>query len=319
MKGSFDHLVVKSHHGQSAATIASASVDTLSGVSASDADHLREAFGIETVGDLAANRFVQAAQAILIASVDPGHDRGPDLAWTAFFQQAPLNVYQAHPSDFRLDFGPVWYRGRLDGTARVLIIGQDPAANELVGHRIFLGASGQRIQGFLGKLGITRDYIMINTFLYPVFGQFFQLSDLSHDSHIQGFRNDLLNRIVEKNPIEVVIAVGTAGKDAIENWPNPRAFPWQHIQHPSARDHAALFASWNAGVTALRAIVEPEQGVAPDMTNYGTDWTDADHRPVPRRDLPFGLPEWHGVGSHASRGRENDGSTDHKAIIWRAP
>ena len=319
MAGSFDHLVVKSYRGQPASMIAQAPVDALLGVSADDATRLREAFGIKTVADLAANRFVLAAQTIRETAVNLGHDRGPDPEWTAFFENAPLAVYQAHPSDFRLDFGPVWYRGRLDGTARVLVIGQDPAANELVGHRIFVGASGQRIQGFLGKLGITRDYIMINTFLYPVFGQFFMLSDLSHDPQIQGFRNALLDRIVERNPIEAVIAVGSAGKDAIENWPNPEAVPWQHIQHPSARDHAALFDSWNAGLTALRELVEPEQAVAPDMTNYGSDWTDADHVPIPRRDLPFGLPEWHGVGSHASRGRESDGSTDHKEIIWRAP
>lgn len=319
MAGSFDHLVVKSYRGQPAAMIAEAPVDALLGVSAGDATRLREAFGIETVGDLAGNRFVLAAQTILEAAANLGHDRGPDPEWTAFFENAPLAVYQAHPSDFRLDFGPVWYRGRLDGTARILIIGQDPAPNELIGHRIFVGKSGQRMQGFLAKLGITCDYMMINTFLYPVFGQFFQLSDLSHDHQIQGFRNALLDRIAARNPIEAIIAVGSAGKDAVEHWPNLGTIPWQHIRHPSARNHPELLANWNAGVDALRPVVVPEQGVAPDLTAYGNDWTDADHVSIPRRDLPFGIPEWHGVGSHASRGRESDGSTDHKAIIWRAP
>ena len=273
------------------ATIASASVDTLSGVSASDAEHLREAFGIETVGDLAANRFVQAAQAILIASVDLGHDRGPDLAWTAFFQQAPLDVYQAHPSDFRLDFGPVWYRGRLDGTARVLIIGQDPAANELCGPSNFRGRLRPAHPGISGQ---TRDRPRLHHDQYlslPGFRPVLPTQrPVPRPPHPGGSAMDLLDRIVKRNPIEAVIAVGTAGKDAVENWPNPEAVPWQHIQHPSARDHAALFASWNTGVSALRALVEPEQGVVPDMTNYGADWTDADHRPVPRRDLPFGMP-----------------------------
>ena len=33
----------------------------------------------------------------------------------------------AYPADsFRVEWGPVFHRGRLDGTARVLIIGQDP-------------------------------------------------------------------------------------------------------------------------------------------------------------------------------------------------
>ena len=59
--------------------------------------------------------------------------------------------------------------------------------------------------------------------------------------------------------------------------------------------------------------------MAPDVTPYGADWTDADHVPIPRRDLPFGVPEWHGVGSHASRGRKASGATDHKLINWTAP
>ena len=160
MAGTFDAFVVKAYDGDSAASLVDAPVDALSGVSAADAARLRVSFGIKTVGDLATNRFVRAAQAIAEAAADLDHDRGPDAAWTALFMQAPLDVYQAHPSDFRLDFGPVMYRGRLDGTARVLIIGQDPAANELVGHRIFVGASGQRVQGFLRKLGIVRDWLI---------------------------------------------------------------------------------------------------------------------------------------------------------------
>ena len=63
----------------------------------------------------------------------------------------------------------------------------------------------------------------------------------------------------------------------------------------------------------------PELGVAPDPTPYGNDWSAADEVPIPRRDLPFGVPEWHGVGSRASRGRQEDGTTDPKAIMWTAP
>jgi hypothetical protein len=34
--------------------------------------------------------------------------------------------------------------------------------------------------------------------------------------------------------------------------------------------------------------------------------------PIPRQDLPFGLPDWHGQGAHSHR----DGN---KKIIWSAP
>lgn len=319
MAGTFDKLVVNAYHGRSASDLAGAPVDAIAGVSASDAEKLRDAFRIETVEELASSPLVRAAQAIAEAAAGLKHDRGPDPEWSAFFETAPLAVYQAHPSNFRLAFGPVWYRGRLDGTARVLVVGQDPAANELVGQRVFVGASGQRIQGFLRKLGIRRDYVMINTFLYPVFGQFSSLEALSHDAQIMKFRNDLLDRVAKDNPLEAVIGVGRAGKDAVERWQGLGNLKFEAITHPSAHDNAALLADWNQGLTVLRPVVDTELGVAPDTTTYGTDWTDADHVPIPRRDLPFGVPEWHGVGSHARRGRKADGSTDHKLINWTAP
>jgi len=318
--GSFDHLITKPHDGKAASQVVDEGVEALHGVSAEDKVHLQQAFGISTIADLAANRFFRAATSIAEEAADIGHDRGPDVAWSQLFAEAPLAAYQAHPNDFRLDFGPVYYRGRLDGTARVLIVGQDPAANELVGHRIFVGASGQRVQGFLRRIGIRRDYLMVNTFLYPVFGQFFgSLADLTKDADILGFRNRMLDKIRAENPLEAVITIGNAAKDAVERWQGVALMPRQHLTHPSALDHGALLANWNAGLATLRAIVEPEADAPPDRAMYGQDWADVDHEPVPRRDLPFGVPDWHGVGSRARRGRNSDNSTDPKAIVWSAP
>jgi len=45
---------------------------------------------------------------------------------------------------FRVEWGPIFHRGRLDGTARVLVIGQDPAAHEAVARRILCGFAGHR-------------------------------------------------------------------------------------------------------------------------------------------------------------------------------
>jgi uracil-DNA glycosylase len=64
------------------------------------------------------------------------------------------SVYPA--SDFRVEWGPVFHRGRLDGSARVLVIGQDPAQHEVLARRILIGTAGHRVQGFLAKLGIDR-------------------------------------------------------------------------------------------------------------------------------------------------------------------
>ena len=73
--------------------------------------------------------------------------------------------------DFRVEWGPIFHRGRLDGSARVLVLGQDPAAHEAICRRILVGVAGHRTQGFLAKLGIDTSYVMINTFLYSVYGQ----------------------------------------------------------------------------------------------------------------------------------------------------
>src|SRR5215510_1188450 len=77
-----------------------------------------------------------------------------------------------YPFDqFRAEWGPIFHRGRLDGSARVLIIGQDPAQHETIVRRILVGEAGRRAQGFLAKLGITTSYVLINTFLFSVLGQ----------------------------------------------------------------------------------------------------------------------------------------------------
>ena len=318
--GSFDQYVTVAHRGKSARDLVELAVDALKGVSASDRQHLEDAFGITTIGDLGRHPFMSTARAMVEDALPVEHDPGPDTAWSEFFARAPLGTYERHPNQFRLDFGPVYYRGRLNGTARVLIVGQDPAANELVGHRAFVGASGQRVQGFLRRLGIGRDYLMVNTFLYPVFGQFLgKLRTLTSDTDILEFRNALFDFAADRNKFEAVIAVGSAARDAIERWPRSADHTVQHITHPSARDNTALLANWNVGLDQLRKVVKPEaQGVI-DNSQYGNDFTDADHVPIPRFDLPFGVPPWHGVGSHAQRDRLPDRTTNHKAIVWRAP
>ncbi len=319
-RGNFDHWVVAVHRGKSAEELDVLPVDALKGVSAGDREHLEQAFGIHTVGELASHRFFAAARSIREEAAEIGHDPGPDPDWSAFFAAAPLATYQAHPNSFRLDFGPVYYRGRLDGSARLLIIGQDPAANELIAHRAFVGASGQRLQGFLRRLGIHRDYLMVNTFLYPVFGQFIgDLRDLTEDPEILGYRNQMLDRIAESNPIEAVITVGSAARDAVERWAGGGEHTVQHLTHPSAKSHGPLLANWNEGLATLRPLVAPEAGIERDEATYGADWRDEDHEDIPRRDLPFGLPEWHGVGSRARRARTDDNKTDHKRILWKAP
>src|SRR5258706_14170261 len=73
-------------------------------------------------------------------------------------------------SQFRVEWGPIFHRGRLDGSARALVIGQDPAQHETIVRRILVGEAGRRLQGFLAKLGILQSYVLVTTYRYIPYG-----------------------------------------------------------------------------------------------------------------------------------------------------
>ncbi|REK91865.1 uracil-DNA glycosylase [Streptomyces inhibens] len=210
------------------------------------------------------------------------------------------------PEHFRVEWGPIFHRGRLDGTARVLVIGQDPAAHEAITRRILVGTAGRRFQGFLAKLGIDTSYVMINTYLYSVYGQH---SGNAHatDPDIAGYRHDWLDALIADNPIEAVIALGSLADTAFHTWratPTGAAYTgaYQHILHPTYPDSAAssgtdpakalakLLTNWNAALQALHPTVTPE--TPRPLVPYGTTLTPDDLGTVPEADLPPGLPAW---------------------------
>ena len=61
-------IVDKSYEGQDFKELVNAPVSALQGVSEADADALKTAFGIDTIGELAENKFVRWAQAITALS-----------------------------------------------------------------------------------------------------------------------------------------------------------------------------------------------------------------------------------------------------------
>jgi hypothetical protein len=241
----------------------------------------------------------------------PPFDPGPPAAWAALFDQAPLEHHVDHPSGrFRAEFGPVFYRGRLDGTARLLIIGQDPSTDETLAQRVLVGAAGQRVQGLLGKLGITRSYLMLNVFLFGITGQFdATLRTISAADPVRSYRNTLFDRVLATNPIEAVLALGVGARRALELWPGGAGLASFRLVHPTAR--AGVTDQWNLVLPQLQAAVAPEHGLTADPTVYGPAFTPADGAPIPRHDLPFGLPAWHGTdGTHSSRERSRT------KIVW---
>src|SRR5215813_9466246 len=112
------------------------------------------------------------------------------------------------PDRFRVEWGPIFHRGRLDGSARVLVIGQDPAQHETIVRRILVGEAGRRLQGFLAKLGITTSYVLVNTFLYSVYGSV--KAKTKEDPRLIAYRNRWLDALLIGQQVEAVVSLGVA-------------------------------------------------------------------------------------------------------------
>jgi hypothetical protein len=215
------------------------------------------------------------------------------------------SVYPA--KDFRVEWGPVYHRGRLDGSARVLVIGQDPAQHETIARRILVGEAGHRLQGFLGKLGVDRSYVLVNTFLYSVFGQGGG-NKHSDDKKIAAYRNRWIKALLAPGKIDAVVALGSLATSAWDAWtqspdatgPQPK---FVHITHPTQPEssagnnpgkHAAaikaMLANWNAGLQELHPLPHPD--ASRPLKLYGASFKPNEKIPIPAEDMPAGTPDW---------------------------
>jgi uracil-DNA glycosylase len=238
----------------------------------------------------------------MVRSFDPGYVAEPFLSLCD--QYPDSSVY---PGDaFRIEWGPIFHRGRLDGSARVLILGQDPAAHEAIVRRILVGEAGQRAQGFLARLGITSSYVAINTFLYSVYGNG---SRHKNDPGIVEYRNRWLDALLIDSQVEAVVALGSVADDAFHKWKQTAAgqtvdLAYEHITHPTypesgsagdATRHAELtrqmLENWNAALRRLAPRIQHPDLERP-LVPYGEAFAPGDLETIPAADLPAGLPAW---------------------------
>src|SRR5262245_3165721 len=235
-----------------------------------------------------------------VPSFDPG-PAGPAAArFLGLLGDAP--PLPAYPWDkFRREWGPIFYRGRLDGTARVLVIGQDPGQHECIGRRILVGMAGQRVQGFLAKLGITRSYAMVNAFLYCCLDNDIAVAMRDHPS-IRGDRDSWIAAILEESPVEVVVTFGAAAREAYKGYLDRRAGglgrpdpAFVQVLHPTVPGpEKPLITNWNTGLAKAFPALTVRDVPTPALVNYGDAFTLDDHAPIPSFDLPPGTPEWMG-------------------------
>ena len=266
------------------------------------------------------------------------YDSGPpgSLRWAELFSQTPN--YRALAKGvlgrevFRWHFGPMFYRGRLQEHAvKVLIIGQDGAQDEALAHRSFTGGTGARMQYFLNYIGITESYLFLNTFIYPIAGQYNDdMATLAQDPQypIVRHRHEVFNYVLEVNDVHLIIAVGNAAKESVVNWAQSRGGSCSQgaadvsrctgstlgpktkivgVMHPGAAGQGgsgqAILADFKKALTKIKAWMNADTAWLPADAS-GSRKFDQPYKygsaPIPFRDYPYGIALRLGRGGTSS-------------------
>ena len=249
-------------------------------------------------------------------------DAGPPAPVAAHF--AALPSYEPHRDLFWYDWGPVFYRGRLNRSARLLCVASDPGPTERIACRTLVGDAGQRVQGFLTKVGLTHSYLLVNAFAYALLPSRAQHATpiLSEPAHRQ-WRDTLFGKVVGPD-LQAVVAFGAQARAAVDLWQGRPDIPVLEVPHPSSRDPKKLLDEWRDAIDALRGLITPDGNVT--ASNYATTFAEEDYAAIPRRDLPFGLPAWVGddAWGRTARPRHTNSVERLKAdlmhtLVWHAP
>ncbi len=252
------------------------------------------------------------------------YDAGPPQEYIDLFSRLP--DYVTDKQLFWYDWGPIFYRGRLDGTARLLCVASDPGPTERIALRILIGDAGQRVQGFLAKLGLTRSYVCLNAFAYGLIpGNPSAATRVLEKPEQTQWRNELFDK-VQGQQLQAVVAFGIHAQRAVDLWTQETHLTVVNVPHPTSHDEQRLLEAWHAAIDQLRDLITPDADGDLTLPNYGTAFTEADYVRIPAADLPFGLPSW--LGDDA-RGRASQPPQrncvvrphpdDRHTLIWRAP
>jgi uracil-DNA glycosylase len=250
-------------------------------------------------------------------------DRGPSPQLADLFDRVPDPPVKG---DFWFDWGPIFYRGRLDGSARVLCVASDPGPTERIAGRSLVGNAGQRVQGLLSKLGLTRSYVCLNAWAYAVHPSRASAEQKKLGDQAQlDWRNELYDAVTGPD-LEAVLAFGGMAQKAVDLWAGKPSVKVSEVPHPSSRDEKKLLDAWRAAVTDLRTRVTPDADGSTAGANYGQKFAEADYAAIPRRDLPFGAPAFLGDDAAvrakpggAQNSVERPSPDDGHTLIWHAP
>jgi hypothetical protein len=249
-------------------------------------------------------------------------DPGPPPAFAEIFARVP--DYEEFKEHFWYDWGPIFYRGRLDGSARVLCVASDPGPTERIAARTLVGDAGQRVQGFLAKIGLSRSYLCLNAFAYALHpSSFWEGPEILRNADQLSWRNELFD--AAKGPeLRAVIAFGFQAQEAVKLWESKGSLRVFEVPHPSSREPDELLDAYREAVTELREIV-PDDG-EPVAPNYADVFRERDYERIPPRDLPFGVPSWLGDDAWGRKATPRHNNSvdrpspdDGHTLIWIAP
>jgi len=192
-----------------------------------------------------------------------------------------------------------------------LVLGQDPAAHESITRRILVGEAGQRVQGLLARTGVTSSYVMLNTFLYSVYGQGGGQRH-ADDPAIAAYRNRWLDALLLDSQVTAVVTLGVLAERAFHAWTatghdaEPAVGKQLHhapLRHPTypesasrsgtktlAEATAELLENWNDHLPRLVAHIDPDKPTP--LRPYGSSRQPGDLADIPEADLPAGCPPW---------------------------
>src|SRR4030095_6392344 len=142
-----------------------------------------------------------------------------------------------------------------------------------------VGDSGQKTQGFLNKLGLTRSYVLVNAFAVAMrpSQKTKGMQVLSTNATIKAARHGLYDRLLAGGP-EAIIVLGDVAHEAYDIWaatnPAVGAAPVFTLAHPAAVDrngsgNDAALKGWAKAITTLRTIVTADADGASSGPNFG--------------------------------------------------
>ncbi|HET6950646.1 MAG TPA: uracil-DNA glycosylase family protein [Acidimicrobiales bacterium] len=197
--------------------------------------------------------------------------------------------------------GGALHRGRFTGV-RLLVLADQAGHDDLLWGRAFTGDAGQRFQGLLAALGLTRSYLILRTLPVDTAGvSAGKLWALADRPDVVALHRAVTGRVLDDNPVAVVVTVGQhaeriAGRLDLDGQPVVSLPAWRS---PGARD------AWAAAHTRLRSL-----GIPIDAPPTAAEWN-GERAQIPRADLPFGFPRWLGTsGDRAVRSTAAGGDDD---------